>query len=87
MHGIRLSLYEVTVLFGLYILIKIEKLLLVFFVCLQKLFVAWNDSVIRTEMPSELLTEHVSIDCEEDLSTIIPYGFSRGRNDPVTAEQ
>ena len=36
---------------------------------------------------SERLTEHVYIDCEEDLSTILPYGFSNGRNDPVTAEQ
>lgn len=36
---------------------------------------------------SELLTEQVYIDCEEDLRTILPYGFSRGRNDPVTAEQ
>ena len=38
-------------------------------------------------MPSELLTEHVSVDCEEDLSTILPNGFSNGRIDPVTAEQ
>ena len=36
---------------------------------------------------SELLTEHVYIDCEEDLRTILPYGFSNGGNDPVTVEQ
>ena len=36
---------------------------------------------------SELLTEHVYIDCEENLRTILPYGFSNGGNDPVTVEQ
>ena len=36
---------------------------------------------------SERLSEHVYSDCEEDLRTILPYDFSRGRNDPVTAQQ